>query len=517
MRYHFVLIISFLTLASAGQGFRVRHYLSGASTHLSKAIFESSPGNYITGGITVESVNSVSCNRLCIMGLNSQGQIIWTKKYGNNKFEYLNNNLITRSYYKQGNFMYYAGCARDSNNIYQGVLIKFNMNGDTLWRKIYRDSDPQEVVIPQMVTGSVDGGFLITGFFQNNSNTPYSKCMLIKTDANGNELWRTKTAKVTPNTQDGKAILQDTVSKKIVIVGYQYIGNATSWGNYESVLILDSLGAKLSQHNYAGYGGVLVDLIQTRDKQFVAVGMAIYPQTIGGTNLTRSYVVKFDVNSPTNYIWRINSFDKLSLTNAITSVVELKNKEILTAGIFDTLQMSNIPNDCLTRLTKIDTLGNIKSSRYYRYNTTPGDFNLQTIKSINLTSDGGAVAAIECQNFPALNPFFFVKFDSTGCDSTVAYCQSILSTGIYHNKSKELEVELFPNPVSDYLTVNIDNAHSEGPLQLNITDVAGREVNQIELSEENKIDLRVLANGVYLLNITRDKELLYSSKIVKQE
>ena len=519
MRYYFFYMLLSLTLTLTSQGFRVRHYLPGASTHLSKAIFETTPGNYITGGITVEIVNNVSCNRLCLMGLNAQGQITWTKKYGNNKFEYLNNVFITRSYYKKDNHLLFAGCVRDSLNKQIGVLIKFNLNGDTLWQKTYRDTDPLEDVIPQMVTGSVDGGFLITGFFQNNSSNPYSKCMLIKTDANGNELWRKKIAKITPNTQDGKAIVQDTLSKKIAIVGYQYIGNANSWGNYESVLILDSLGTKLSQHNYAGYGGVLVDLIQTRDKKLVAVGMAIYPQTIGGNNLTRSYVVKFDINAPANPIWMINNFDKLSLTNAFTCLVELKNKDVLVGGIFDTLEMNNIPTNCLTRLTKIDTLGNIKSNKYYSYNTTPGDFNNQTLKALNLASDGAALAAIECQNFPSLNPFFFVKFDSTGCDSTLAYCQSQVVSGVYQTTLNDVRVEVFPNPVTDYLTVNIPvGIATEDTWSLNIRDLTGRELKTMRLIDEtNILDMNGLPGGIYLLVISKNGSPAYTMKLVKQE
>ena len=82
------------------------------------------------------------------------------------------------------------------------------------------------------------GLFLVTGFFQNWSANPYSKCLLIKTDANGYELWRKKIAKAIPDAQDGKTILQDSASKKIIIAGYQYIGNSNNWDGYPNLLIL---------------------------------------------------------------------------------------------------------------------------------------------------------------------------------------------------------------------------------------------------------------------------------------
>lgn len=187
MRFLLAVIFVSLTWLLQAQGFRVRHYLPGTHNNTAKAIFESSPGNYITGGIVVDSVNGVYSNRLCMMGLDAQGQIQWVKKYGNYKFEYLDNNFTTRSFYKHSANIYYAGCIRDTNNQQIGVLLKFDLNGDSLWQKIYRD--PVEDVIPQIVTASVDGGFFMTGFFQNWNNNS-RPCLLIKTDINGNELWR---------------------------------------------------------------------------------------------------------------------------------------------------------------------------------------------------------------------------------------------------------------------------------------------------------------------------------------
>ena len=81
---------------------------------------------------------------------------------------------------------------RDSNNKYIGVLIKFDLNGDTIWQK--RFYDPANAVYPQMVSTSVDGGFLITGMYDDPLIVA-QQAMLIKTDASGNELWRKQVKK----------------------------------------------------------------------------------------------------------------------------------------------------------------------------------------------------------------------------------------------------------------------------------------------------------------------------------
>lgn len=522
MRALIIFLLISLSLAMQSQGFRVRHYLPNAGTNLSKAIFESSPGNYITGGFVVETQNNQTYNRLCIMGLDAQGQIVWTKKYGRPQFEYLNNNLISRCFYKNGNHMYYAGCVRDSLNNQVGVLIKFDLNGDTLWQKIYRDT--QEDVIPQIVTACVDGGFLITGFFQNWTNST-RECLLIKTDANGNELWRKKINKVTPNVNDGQSILQDVISKKIVIVGYQYIGNANSWTIHDNVIVTDSLGDQVNRYDYTGFGGVLKDMIQTSDQKIIAVGYQYDPQTLGGYNLCQSFIVKFDIDNPSQPLWKVQ-YDKLTLTNVFSCLVELQNGEVLVGGGIDTMQINNLNTNCLARLTKISSTGQVTWSRNYDYKTNSSTSdNTMGMQSINLTSDGSWLAAIECANFPTPNPFFFVKYDSTGCDSTLAYCQNQGTvSGVYKNNFKNLSVELFPNPASDYVSIRL-NAFVPGndpmgkdEVLLLITDVSGREIKRMEITTEStRVDIKDLASGVYMLSLARNKELIYTNKLVKQD
>jgi hypothetical protein len=263
----FFIIIFAVTSSYSQSGFKRQFKLPYALNNTTKAVFETMPNNYVMCGIVVDTLNGFTTNRLTLVGLNALGQPQWTKKYGNHKFEYLDNIFISKWFYKQGNYLYHAGCVRDSNNLQLGVFIKFNFNGDTIWQKRFYEAGYD--VIPQQVVGSIDGGFLITGWFQNLTTRPV---LIIKTDANGNELWRKKLNKAIPNTQDAKGIVQDTTTKKIVTIGYQYIGSSSAWGLYSNIIIADSLGNKLQQLNPIGYEGELRDIIQTKDKKFVAVG-----------------------------------------------------------------------------------------------------------------------------------------------------------------------------------------------------------------------------------------------------
>ena len=455
------------------------------------------------------------------MGLNNFGQVQWVKKYGKSKFEYLNNGFISRAFYKQGNSIYYAGCVRDSNNKQTGVLLKFNLNGDTLWQNIYKDAN--EDVIPQMVTGSVDNGFLITGFFQGAD----SPSMLIKTDSNGKELWRKKISKITPNVSDGKAIVQDSVSKNIIIVGYQYQGVVS---NYDHILVTDSLGNNVIRMNYTNVGGVYLDLIQTKDKKFVAVGRQYYTETIGGSNTMKPFIIKFDIN-PLKVIWRIDGFDKQGLYNGFSCLNELNNGDLLIAGYYDSLQRvlngpNNQPGNILTRFTRITSSGTIISNSYYNYkynNTITA--NAQWVTHSNPTKDGGWVAAIEETNFPNPNPFFFVKYDPNGCDSSVSHCATLNAVGL-PNVGLDYarpDIAVWPNPADDVINFelqsldNYKNLNGNGDLYFQILNSVGQKLKEEKIIPQEKniaIKINDLPEGVYLLNLKTNNLVTVSSTFI---
>jgi hypothetical protein len=521
MKNLFCYILLFVSCTLNSQGFKVRHYLANASSNSAKAMFESSPGNYITGGFAIDTSNASSRNHIVIMGLGSQGEMLWSKKYKGHKIEYLNNGFIQRCFYKKDNFLYYAGCAADTAGAQIGVFIKFNMNGDTLWQKIYRDTVSVDL-IPQIVTSSVDGGFLITGFFQDWVNHT-QQGLILKTDAHGNELWRKKINKLLPNVQDGKAIVQDSASKKIAIVGYQYIGGS----HYDHLLVLDSLGNKLKQSHFCSIGGLATDLIQTQDKKIVMVGWQYYAESIGGYNCSRSYAIKFDINDPLNPIpiWKIDGFDKLGVYNGFTCVTELKNGDLLIGGTIDTLQgVWNGPNDQpgnqFTRLTIVDKDGHIKWNRYYDYKVSAvSESNGQGIHSINTCADGSWLAAIEGYNFPGVNPFLFVKYDGNGCDSSAAHCATLNLVGVKEVKSKDILISIYPNPTQNGVTVNYDSS-VQGKVKIELTDILGRLIYTSFIYEpvgNHHIPMNGLSSGMYLITISSGNESIYKVKIVKED
>jgi len=526
-RILFIFIFSTSLFHYYSQGFRTRFKEPHAADNSARAIFEINAGNYIGAGFATDTSSGFSRSSITVMGLDAQGQVQWVKKHHGGSIEYINNPFSRRCFYKQGNYLYYAGAARDSsggNGRMYGVLIKYNLNGDTLWRKMYHGVDSLEDVVPQMVTTSIDGGFLMTGFFQHWGGSGGRPCLLIKTDGNGNELWRQHINKTGHNVSDGKAIVQDSASKKIAIVGYQYIGTPNNFYHSDHILVTDSLGIKLFQGKYTTNGGIANDLIQTSDKKLVMVGYQFYPELIGGSPTLKSFAAKFNIDSPATPIWKVNGFDKQGLHNGFTCAVGLKNGDVLVGGLIDTIYgtingpLNAVTND-LSRLTVINSNGQVKWNRYYDYKKNDSVIpNNQGPRSINLCNNGDWVASIGEFNY-GVNPFFFVKYDSTGCDSTLEYCEMLTSVGLNEKEPVNNLIRLFPNPFKNEINIRINNGHTISEfLGFRITNVLGKTLIEGNLNEHlniKPINLSELPTGVYFFETKIDNRN-YHFKILKE-
>lgn len=512
MRTYYIIISLFLTVTLASQGgFRSVHQVPGSLIGQSKAIFELPGGDFWSAGIIVDTSNGIQFNRFIILGLNSSGNVLWTKKHGTSKLEYLDNDFISRSFIKVGNNFFYTGCVLDSSGKYSGVLIKFDINGNILWQKIYHDSSQD--LIPQMVTKSVDGGFLITGFFQD-WVSHLQPALLIKTDGNGNELWRRVLNKAIPNTQDGKTLLQDSASKKIIIVGYQYVGTQSSWYQYDNILILDSLGNNPVQKKY-NYSD-LKDILQTSDKKLIGVGITEWYDASRNSYYYYSYMVKFDPLNPTLPIWKVAAYDDYSYMNQFSCITKLTNGDILVAGSIDSIKPSDTTKNVSLRYVKINpSNGNIIWRRDYNYRLYQGaGENIQTITSLEATGDGGWVSAVRVLN-QFYKPLFFVKYDSTGCDTVEHWCRSV-ALGFSDNlKMNVNEFNLYPNPARGSFTIAISQ-NSENLVHIKITDISGKLIGEFDKSpqEECKINSSGFASGMYFVTVSSKNRLAGTKKLM---
>jgi hypothetical protein len=491
-----VIITTLLKQLMFGQGgFNKNYLLSASYVSVCTDVIEAPNGNIIMTGLTYDA--TTASNRLTILGADAQGNQLWRKNYGSDKFEYLDNFLTSRSIMKDNDCFYFYTAVLDSNNEYLSAFIKFNFNGDTIWQKKYYDS--VEYLILTDVVKSVDNGFLMTGQFGDPIN-PIGKTLLIKTDSMGKELWRKKISKVIPNIQAGNGVVQDSSTKKIIICGYQANGTSMAYDYCANVIVTDSLGIELQRRTFSSTcGGIFSDLIQTKDKKCVVVGINNQcNNNSGGTSRYKSYVVKFDLNNLFNVSWT-KEFDILSIYNSFATVNELKNSDLILAGNIDTLYNYGYNEKGMLRLIKLDKDGNLKWKKLYSRDSIKA--NSKRVRSLNVTANGSYLIANELYWATNPRPYSITKIDSTGCDSTIAYCSAV---GLNELNSKNEGLKIYPNPTDGMLNVEIEELKIED-YKLKIYDAIGQLIREEEITfKENKttINTKELANGVYVLRLS---------------
>lgn len=318
---------------------------------------------------------------------------------------------------------------------------------------------------------------------------------------------------------DGKAIVQDSATGKIVIGGYQYKnGNSI----YDSFIITDSLGNNPLQKSFSSFGGWITDMIQTYDKKIVAVGWLYTIITLGGQPTMQPFAVKFDINSPSSALWKINGFGINGLTNGFTGIVELPSHELLISGILDTIDGNSdrpnnqLPGNIFIRFTKVDPNGMIKENKLYNYKNNDSTVQYyQGMRSFHLCQDGGWVGAIDLMNY-GVNPFMFVRYDSTGCDTSQLYCQALWTTSVKEEARNKEKFAIYPNPSTTgfYFT---GSALKECVLEIH--DLLGKKISTQAVSAKQTslfIDTSNLPAGLYAVTLKIANQKVYTTKFAKE-
>ncbi len=83
------------------------------------------------------------------------------------------------------------------------------------------------------------------------------------------------------------------------------------------------------------------------------------------------------------------------------------------------------------------------------------------------------------------------------------------------SSSSEIEVDLYPNPASEYINIKLLGA-IKGKIMLEIYDIQGKrqKVTPIYNAEVNSINLQDLDQGIYVARILLDNNLITSKKII---
>lgn len=144
-----------------------------------------SDGGFVMGG-KVQHVGGGDADDILVFKTDANGNFLWKQEHDISGYYDRMWDILELS---DGSLV---GCGTISQQAtyHDAGLIKMNSQGQILWHKFYGQSGTTEVA--RTLTATKDGGFLIGGYYGWGHGALQNQMYIIKTDANGNVIW-TKT------------------------------------------------------------------------------------------------------------------------------------------------------------------------------------------------------------------------------------------------------------------------------------------------------------------------------------
>ena len=365
---------------------------------------------------------------------------------------------------------------------YDVFLVKADKNGNLVWQKTIGGSDWD---FANSLAATADGGFIIGG-------TTYSfgygnaDGYIIKTDGAGNIVWT--------KTYGGK---KDDEFKSIIQtsdLNYAIVGNTKSYVDSLGDGWLFKVNALGDSIHSASYGGLFNDSFNN------VVELSNTDLYVVGANKSFKNGANY-----VNWLFLLNSSNSI-LQNTFVGNTNNERYNSSAVGLNGTIVSVGYNN----------YLGTLSDANVHFY--TPGlgylaffPFGLENtdeLFSVSKTKDKGFVAVGTCiGNTSILNDVLFVKMDSLG-----NYGSSII--GINELPEESLILKVFPNPSIDYFEINIGNIYDNHKLIYSLFDLNGKLVLKDKiLNEKTLIHTSDLDQGLYILQLSIDRKIIFNSKV----
>ncbi len=393
-----------------------------------------------------------------------------------------------------------GGSSEDTLGIDEVYLMRFNTEGDTLWTRVFGVTEQNWV--GYQVKRTVDGGYLIVGAYDSNSNV---NGFALRTDSSGNERWRQTY---------GGALTDYFIAVHELAPGHYYMGgqrrlnqdNKNLW-----VQRIDSVGEVVWSKLWGGsYDEPNAHLIATSDGHALVASAWGYADDL---NLTRPYMAKLDSSDGT-ILWE-HQYGEESYTTILFAAKERPNGDLIACGV---CYYGGEQQGLLLRTTSEGD--SIWMRSYYSQDSLLDDGNGR-FYDVLPTQDGGFIAAgaayfsTSGNNPPGISQdTWVVKVDSMGC--IVPGCDGTGVTEIITNLNDALTV--YPNPAHGQVQVGITlpiSLRNGQALQLTFVSASGQ-VALVHAAQEgsNEVDIRALASGLYYLHLSNEKTWISGSKLV---
>lgn len=380
-----------------------------------------------------------------------------------------------------------AGSIRYPLSGRKGYMVKWNNQLDTTATQLFETlSEESSLFLYQ--AKKVDYGFVAVGTKTNSSEM--DKIILIRTDNNLNEIWRTEYGSSSV-AHEGYSVVK-TPDGGFLIGGVRKIPN--SWD--QVIIKTDELGVQQDIAYFGlGYEGYIAHVEVTADGEYVFGGMK---KT--GDDEYQSMVCKLD--DSLNEEW-CNTFHSPGPQCYVNAIKHLNDGSLIVCG-FD-----RVNGEIVGYIAKVDTDGN--TLWYRRYSQTEG--NSGYFFDVIQTTDGGFFLTGYLYAYPELTrDTWGIKLDDMGC--LVPGCDTVQAV---LSMDGAVAFSIFPNPTSQFINVHLSSLNPVNNVVFELSDLQGRRVKSFspQLSDTTyMMDVQELPSGMYLIKMLRNGELVKSEKII---
>jgi hypothetical protein len=517
MKYAFLLLFSLFGVFKgvAQPTIEWQRSYGGTQYEEAKSIQQTNDGGYIVAGysrsIDLDITDNHGAYDFWVLKLSSLGEPEWKKSYGGTNNEWANAVKQTTD----GGYIM-AGFSQSNNGDVSGNhgdsdfwVVKLNQTCTIQWQKSLGGSEGDEA---RDIQQTRDGGYIVVGLAYSSdgdltSNQGATDFWVVKLDSLGDITWQ--------KSLGGSFIDDANAVKQTPDGGYIIVGQSGSndgdvsglnGGTDVWVVKLNHEGTLEWQRMLGGTGlDRAHDVGLTDDGGFILTGNAGWgdgdiSHHNGGSDL---WMVKLDFLG--KIIWEKSLGG--SSEDFATSIQQTSDGGFIAAGSTESTDgdVSNNDGGVDMWVVKLDKVGDLQ------WEKAIGGTMADRARCIQQTADGSFIIAgrSTSSNGDAtynrgLPDYWVVKLSPETTSSTLS--------PFAHNP-----LELYPNPASQSITVQIPGDLDETRLSVRITDLLGREIVQRACNNGESLDLAQLPNGMFLLSATSASGKVFFGKFRKQE
>ncbi|MEI7727659.1 MAG: hypothetical protein WCK09_21300, partial [Bacteroidota bacterium] len=374
----------------------------------------------------------------------------------------------------------------------QGVLFFLNKDLDILSIKQFgEESEPFDTayLFTQLKLDSAKKNIIITGIHYPNSTNGRASMLRVKTDRNGNLIWKRHYGSGLD--YEGYSVIC-TNDGGYAIGGYSYgIPIPPDYSGDPVLVKTDSAG---NQQWILNLGGQFQDsqafICNSMDGNII-VGTSYCDSMPGGgpsasgNAYRRINIIKVDNNG--NILWN-KKYGPSEMFNQLWNIRENSDGSLIACGA--TTRQFPTTYDYAGWMLKTNSEGD--SLWYRQYVVCGGGTSWNWLYNVIQTDDNGFIAGgIVYTHLPDTGSCdgWVLKVDSLGCENP-----SNCWVGIRPETEMPgaTGVKIFPNPAENLTTINLINGNHEFPVRIKLFDVFGREVTFVEITQvRNDIHLDV--------------------------